>query len=293
MDEEGVSGATQRLCERQRKTRTLERQHVQEDADLARDDAEAFRVKVLDPLGLALELAEVADRVWGRDELALAAHLGALVTEVQVRDADDEALAEEGPAGEDLLAEHHLGRLLRLLALPRVLDRDDHRRVLAVAVVDVDAVVGKLGRVRQRLHRREAGKGRRAELDAWQKAFDERQAVERRERIDVLGAVAVRDVGEEARDRRRKEVLGLFVVHEPDRLAVRIARALVRAETVLAGWQSGRSRRSVNATGRAREMTRAAPFIACNSRFSSMNGILTTASHSCFLPFMSASNSSG
>lgn len=105
---------------------------MQQDVDRTGDDSESLRVVLLDPLVLALDVREVRHGVRVLDDERLAALFGSLVPEEVVRDADDHALSQERVARERLLADELFSDFLELLALPRVLDREDHRGVLAV-----------------------------------------------------------------------------------------------------------------------------------------------------------------
>ncbi|PWO00435.1 hypothetical protein FA09DRAFT_186134 [Tilletiopsis washingtonensis] len=206
----------------------LERAHVQQHVNGARHDAVALAVVLLDLQRLA---APVRVGLVRRRHDAALHHL---VAEELVGDGHAEALCEIGVVREGALPDERRRHLLALVPLVAVLHAQHDAGRLALALEHVDAVEVDTPNVRDRLHAREARQRALAQLDALAQALDELAPVERRQ-LEVLDLGArVHDVGEDARQRARQEVLALRVEREARRGAEAVARALVGGQQALA-----------------------------------------------------------
>jgi hypothetical protein len=205
---------------------------MEQNVDLADDDTEPLRVVMLDLVDLLLPVPNVHRAMRRAHDLLLPSQRDLPKFEHVVAHPDDHALPQERPACKRLLPDELLCDALRLLALVRVLDGDDHGRVLRVGHVDVDAVVAELSGVGESLHGGEAGKGGGAEVDAGEETLDELETVEGGHDEGRGGGVAVDDVGEKTGDGGREEGLEVLVVDESESVAVCVSSSLFRVKSV-------------------------------------------------------------
>lgn len=272
---------------------TLEWTDVQDSVDVAGNDTKPLRVVMLNLVGLLFPPNGSIRVVGLSDNLVLSAKRDHFILERVVADAHDKGFVEVRPVCECSLANDLLGNLVGrpALALGRS-DSNDHALVSRVGVEHAHTVIAERTIVRDRVQRRESGEGLVAKMRAVQKTKNELDTIAKGREVEWLGSRArVGQVGEEARLRRRVEVVARFIVGKLRALYTRsVSLLLLVCQTDIAGWPSQRQPINNRQVRREYQNSRA---MARSRRAWLIKGILTTASQSCFLPFMSSSNSRG